>query len=383
MKNISRRKFLRSSAIIAATGALVTPNVACKRLFVNTKTSGSKTLSLKFSHMMHELRHTFTISGFSRDQTAAVLAEISYDGYTGYGEGGLPPYMTGQTVESSTFFLNKIDLSQFSSPFELEDILTYVDSVDSGHSCSKSAIDIALHDLIGKLLDKPLYQLWGYNREKAPDTSFTIGIDKEEVVRQKTEEAAPYNLIKVKLGVDEKTDKMLVNTIRSVTDKPIVVDANQGWKDKNFALEMINWLNERNVLLIEQPMPKNVFDEMAWVTERSPLPTFADESCQRLADVAKLHNVFSGINIKLIKCTGLREANKMIATADALGMKLMIGCTTESSCAISAAAQISPKMYFADLDGNLLISNDPFTGMKIVDGKITLNDKPGIGISRI
>ncbi len=383
MEKITRRNFLRSTAIIAATGALVTPTAACKRFFVNTKTSGSKKLIIKFSHMMHELKHTFTISGFSRSQTPAVLAEISYDGYTGYGEGGLPPYMTGQTVESSTEFMRKIDLSQFSSPFELEDILTYVDSVDPGHSCSKSAIDIALHDLIGKLLNKPLYQLWGYNREKAPDTSFTIGIDTEEVVRQKTEEAAPYNIIKVKLGVDEKTDKILINTIRSVTDKPIIVDANQGWKDKNFALEMIIWLNEKNVRLIEQPMPKNVFDDMAWVTERSPLPTFADESCQRHKDVPKLHNVFSGINIKLIKCTGLREANKMIATADALGMKLMIGCTTESSCAISAAAQISPKMYFADLDGNLLISNDPFTGMKIEDGKITLNDKPGIGISRI
>lgn len=383
MKEINRRNFLRSSAAIAATGVLISPTVACKRLFVNTKTSGSKILSLKFSYMMHELRHTFTISGFSRSQTPAVLAEITYDGITGYGEGGLPPYMIGQTVESSTEFMNKINLSQFSSPFHLEDILNYVENIDPGHSCSKSAIDIALHDLIGKLIDKPLHQLWGYNKNKAPDTSYTIGIDTEEIVRQKTEEAAPYNIIKVKLGVDEQTDKMLVNTIRKITDKPIVVDANQGWKDKNLALEMIYWLNERNVLFIEQPMPINVFDEMAWVTERSPLPTFADESCQRLADVPKLHNVFSGINIKLIKCTGLREANKMIATADAYKMKLMIGCTTESSCAISAAAQISPKVDFADLDGNLLISNDPFTGMQIVDGKITLNEKPGIGISKI
>lgn len=383
MNDISRRNFLRSSAIIAATGVLVSPTVACKKLFINTKTSGSKTITLKFSHMMHELRHTFTISGFSRSQTPAVLAEISYDGYTGYGEGGLPPYMIGQTVESSTAFMNKINLSQFSSPFDLEDILTYVDSVDPGHSCSKSAIDIALHDLIGKMLDIPLYKFWGYNKDKAPDTSFTIGIDTEEVVRQKTEEAAPYKLIKVKLGIDELTDKMLVNTIRKVTDKAIVVDANQGWKDKYLALDMINWLNEKNVLFVEQPMPKEIFDDMAWVTERSPLPTIADESCQRLVDIQKLHNVFNGINIKLIKCTGLREANKMIATADALNMKLMIGCTTESSCAVSAAAQISPKMFFADLDGNLLISNDPFTGMKIVDGKITLNDKPGIGITRI
>ena len=196
------------------------------------------------------------------------------------------------------------------------------------------------------------------------------------------EETSPYKIIKVKLGVDEESDKNLINIVRSITDKPIFVDANEGWKDKYFALDMIHWLSERNILFVEQPMPKEIFDEMAWVTERSPLDTFADESCQRLSDVHKLHKVFDGINIKLIKCSGLREANKMIATSEALGMKLMIGCTTESSCAVTAAAHLSPKMDYADLDGNLLIANDPFVGMKIIDGKITLNDNPGIGINK-
>lgn len=337
-------------------------------------------MRMSFHPVELTMRHTFTIAGFSRDVCPSMHVEIEYDGFTGYGEGGLPPYMIGQTVDTASEFLSKVDLGRFSDPFQVEDILDYVDGIAPGMSCAKSAVDIALHDLIGKLLGIPCHRLFGYNAEKAPTTSYTIGIDTEEMIRQKTREAEPYSILKVKLGVDEATDKMLVSTIRSMTDKPIVVDANQGWTDKNYALEMIHWLKEQGVRMVEQPMPKHILDDMAWVTERSPLPTFADESCQRLPDVARLHGVFNGINIKLIKCTGLHEARKMIAAAEALGMKLMIGCTTESSCALSAAAQIAPRMDFADLDGNLLIANDMFDGMKIVDGKIVLNDRPGIGV---
>ena len=185
------------------------------------------------------------------------------------------------------------------------------------------------------------------------------------------------------MGRDEKTDKMMVNTIRSVTDTIICVDANQGWKDKHYALDMINWLNEKNVNMIEQPMPKLLLDETAWVTENSPLPIIADEACQRLSDVHKLKGAYSGINIKLMKCTGMREAREMVSLAKALNMRLMIGCMTETSCAISAAAQLAPEMEWADLDGNLLISNDVFSGMQVVNGKVTLNDKPGIGVTKL
>lgn len=195
--------------------------------------------------------------------------------------------------------------------------------------------------------------------------------------------SSPYKVIKVKLGRDEKTDKMMVNTIRSVTNTMICVDANQGWKDKHYALDMIHWLNERNVNMIEQPMSKYLLDETAWLTENSPLPIIADEACQRLVDIPKLKGAYSGINIKLMKCTGLREAREMVSLAKALHMRLMIGCMTETSCAISAAAQIAPETEWADLDGNLLISNDCFKGMQIVDGKITLNDMPGIGITKL
>jgi len=279
--------------------------------------------------------------------------------------------------------LQKVNLSQFGNPFELEDILAYVDSITINNTAAKASVDIALHDLVGKLIGQPWHAIWGYTASKVPVTTFTIGMASENEVREKTLETAPFKVLKIKLGMDEVTDKMLINTVRSVTDKPIRVDANQGWKDKHYALKMIEWLSDKNVEFIEQPLPKHNLDDMAWLTEQSPLPTFADESCQRLEDITRLKGVFTGINIKLMKCTGMREANKMITLARACDLKLMVGCMTETSCAISAAAQLSPQMDFADLDGNLLISNDQFVGVKLVDGKVTLNNEPGIGVKKI
>jgi L-alanine-DL-glutamate epimerase-like enolase superfamily enzyme len=296
---------------------------------------------------------------------------------TGYGEASMPPYL-GETQASVLEFLKKVNLEQFSNPFELDDILTYVDSIAENNTAAKASVDIALHDLVGKLMGKPWHAIWGLNKEKAPATTFTIGIDTDEVVKQKTREAAPYTILKVKLGRD--TDKQMIQAIRSVTDKPIAVDANQGWKDKHQALDMIFWLKEQGIVMVEQPMPKYNLDDAAWVTEQSPLPIFADESFQRLPDVLRLKGAFTGVNIKLMKCTGLREAWKILTVARAANMKVMVGCMTETSCAISAAAQLSPAIDWADLDGNLLISNDIFSGVEVVNGKLTLNDRPGIGI---
>ena len=329
-----------------------------------------------------QLRHVFTIANSSRTTTQLVLTEIAWDGYVGYGEASMPPYL-GETQASVIDFLKKIDLSRFSSPFEIQDILAYVDAIASNNTAAKAAVDIALHDLVGKLIGQPWWKIWGFNPATTPNTSFTIGLDTEEVVKEKTREASPYKVIKVKLGKDEATDKMMINTIRSVTDTVICVDANQGWKDKHYALEMINWLNEKNVNMIEQPMPKLLLDEAAWITENSPLPIIADEACQRLTDIYKLKGAYNGINIKLMKCTGMREARDMVTLAKSFHMKIMIGCMTETSCAISAAAQIAPETEWADLDGNLLIANDVFKGMLIVDGKVTLSDLPGIGVVKL
>jgi L-alanine-DL-glutamate epimerase-like enolase superfamily enzyme len=174
----------------------------------------------------------------------------------------------------------------------------------------------------------------------------------------------------------------MIEAIRDVTDKPITVDANQGWKDRGEALKTIEWLAARGVILIEQPMPKEQVDDTAWLRARSPLPLIADESVQRLADVARAVGVFDGINIKLMKCTGLREAHKMIALARALGLKVMLGCMTETTCAISAAAQLAPLADWADLDGAVLIKNDLFDGATLVDGRITPPARPGLGVTK-
>lgn len=329
-----------------------------------------------------ELRHAFTIATASRTTTPAVIVEIEHEGIIGYGEAAMPPYL-GESQATAAAFLARVDLSQIADPFQLEEILPAIDALAPGNTAAKASVDIALHDWIGQKLGAPWYRIWGLDPAKAPVTSFTIGIDTPEIVRQKTREAAPYKIIKVKLGRDLATDRGLIDAIRDVTATPITVDANQGWRDRSEALRMIEWLATRGVVFIEQPMPKEQIDDTAWLRERSPLPLIADESVQRLADVRRAAGVFDGINIKLMKCTGLREAHKMITLARALGLKVMLGCMTETSCAISAAAQLSPLVDWADLDGALLIKNDLFAGTTIVDGKITLPDRPGLGLIKL
>ena len=370
----------------AAVGAAVTIPIeeAKKKALGNSVQSyhvnknGTARMKLSFEPYELKLRHTFTVASYSRTTTPDVQVKIEYDGFTGYGEASMPPYL-GQSVESVTTFLKKVNLDQFRDPFQIDDILTYVDGINEGDTAAKAAVDIALHDLVGKMMGQPWFRIWGLDPGKAPDTTFTIGIDTPDVVREKTRECADkFNILKVKVGLDN--DKEMIETIREITDLPIAVDANQGWKDKHLALDMIGWLAEHGVVMVEQPMPKEMLDENAWLTENSPLPVFADEAIQRLEDIPSIKGAYSGINIKLMKCTGMREAWKMANYARAEGMRVMVGCMTETSCAVSAAAQLSPIVDFADLDGNLLISNDRFEGMTVVDGKITLPDKPGIGI---
>jgi len=374
---MDRREFLG----VSATAALAAGLSSCGVPTGAKKTSRSGRMTLRFYPYELQLAHTFTVSSYSRKTTPDVQVEIEYDGVTGYGEASMPPYL-GHTVESVCAFLSKVDLSGFQSPFLLEDIMEYLDSISPGDSPAKAAIDIALHDLTGKLVGEPLYRLWGYNPAKAGPTTFTIGIDTPEVVKEKTLECAGlYRILKVKVGLD--SDEQMIRTIRSVTDLPLAVDANQGWKDRSKALDEIFWLKEQGVVLVEQPMPIDRLDDTAWITERSPLPIIADESVQRLRDIPRLKGAFSGINIKLMKCTGLLEARKMIACARAEGMKVMLGCMTETSCACTAAAHLSPAADFCDIDGNLLITNDLFTGMTVRDGLMVLPDAPGLGLHKL
>ena len=377
--NFNRRNFIRTTGLTAIAGITGIETVFAAMKKKSIKKSG-KGLVLRFVQYDLRLNHTFTIANSSRNSTPDMLTALEFDGITGYGEASMPPYL-GESVETATKFFSLLDLGQFKDPFQMDDILAYVDSVMPGNCAAKAAVDIALHDLVGKIMGQPWYKIWGFDPADTPNTSFTIGIDTMEVVMQKTLEATPYKILKVKLG--QKTDREMIETIRTVTNVPLCVDVNQGWTDRQMALDMIHWLKEKGVVFVEQPMPKTAIDDMAWLTEHSPLPTIADESLQRLPDVMKAKGVYSGINIKLMKCTGMREAHQMLTLAGSLGMKVMIGCMTETSCAVSAAAQLSPKCEWADLDGNLLISNDPYSGVQVVDGKVILIDQPGIGINAI
>ena len=382
---MKRRDFLKTAcvgAIAAGTGSTLIGCTSGKpETFNFNKLGTGKGMKLSFEPYELQLRHTFTVSSYSRKTTPGVQVRIDYEGFTGYGEASMPPYL-GQTVESVTTFLSRVDLGQFNDPFQLDTILAYVDSLSPEDGAAKAAIDIALHDLVGKLLGQPWWRLWGLDPSKTPNTTFTIGIDTPDVVREKTRECADrFKILKVKVGLDN--DKEMINTIREITDLPLAVDANQGWKDREQALDEIFWLKENGIVMVEQPMAKERLEDNAWITERSPLPIFADESIQRLADIPSIKGAYHGINIRLMKCTGMREAWKMANYAHAEGMRVMLGCMTETSCAVSAAAQLSPVADFADLDGNLLITNDLFKGMEVVDGKVTLSDRPGIGLIKL
>ena len=385
---------MKTAALVAIGSGVVAGDLLAMRreggraawFNINRVAGASPRMQLRFFPYELKLKHVFTVATYSRSTTPDVQVELEYDGLVGYGEASMPPYLQKElgTVESVMAFLRKVQegIGRFDDPFQLEDILAYIDGLSEGNAAAKAAVDIALHDLVGKLLQAPWYRIWGLDKAKAPSTTFTIGIDTPEVVRQKTKECADqFNILKVKLGSDH--DKQLIETIRSVTQLPIAVDANQGWNDRQQALDMIHWLKEQGIVMVEQPMPKERLDDIAWITQHSPLPIFADESVQRLKDIPALKGAFSGINIKLMKCTGMREAWKMVTLARALDMKVMVGCMTETSCAISAAAQFSPAVDFADLDGSLLIANDRFKGMEVVKGKITLPDRPGIGVVKL
>ncbi len=340
--------------------------------------------AIKFSPYELQLRHPFKIATYTRTFTPIMLVTIQHNGFSGYGEASMPQYL-GETVETASAFLKKIFNSKIlerlditSKTNNIADILDEVDILESAHSPVKAALDIALHDLVGKIQEKPVWKILGSHPEKMPLTSFTIGIDAPEVIRKKVLEADKFSVLKIKLGAGN--DKEIINTIRSVTNKPLYIDANQGWKDKFFAADMVAWLQERGAVMIEQPLPKTDLDGNAYVTEHSTLPIIADESCQRLRDEINITGAFDGINIKLMKCTGIREAQKMLKLARKKNLKVMIGCMSETSCGILAAASLAPQCDFVDLDSTFMVTNNPFQDPILENGRIVLSNDFGLGL---
>jgi L-alanine-DL-glutamate epimerase-like enolase superfamily enzyme len=334
-------------------------------------------MKLSYSPFQLQLKHRFTIAKFSRTATPIMLLQLEYEGCTGYGEASMVPYL-GESLETATAFLSKLDVSRLQYPFNYSSIINYLDSLAPGNPAVKAAIDIALHDLEGKLLHKPCYELIGSEPMLMPVSSITVGRDEPAVVLQKVNEAAQARVIKVKLGSPD--DKQLIETVRSATNVPLYVDANQGWTDREQSLDLVYWLQEQGVQLIEQPFLKTDPNSNAWLTERSPIPIIADEAVQRLADVERANGVYHGINIKLMKSAGMYGAGQMIAKARQLGLKVLIGCMSETSCATLAAAALAPQCDWADLDGPFLTSNNPFKMPDFAAGKWALSKEPGLGL---
>lgn len=324
------------------------------------------------------LKYPFSISGFSRTSTPIMIVELNHEGFKGLGEASMVPYM-GESIETAKRFLSKVDLGWLKYPFNYDDTIRYLDTIEAGHPAIKAAIDIALHDLEGKINNTPCYRLFGSDPQRMPLTSVTIGMDSSEIIIKKVMEADLARVLKVKLGAEE--DKNLIETIRSVSNKPIYVDANQGWTNKEKALDFIYWLKENGVELIEQPMLKTDIQSNAWLTERSPLPIIADESVQRFRDLQFVKDAYHGINVKLMKSAGMHEAFLMIRRARELNLKVLIGCMSETSIATLAAAALAPLCDWADIDGPFLTSNNPFAMPDFKNGRWVLTEKAGLGLA--
>ena len=324
------------------------------------------------------LRHTWTTTMSSSEYRDTLHLRLTRDGVTGVGEGApiVRYHENAQDAQKAIEGVRALVLA--GDPWRLETFLDEAFRALEGQYAARAALDIAAHDWIGKKLGIPVYRLLGLDPKNAPLTTFSIGIDTPETTRQKVREAAAFPVLKVKVGLD--TDEATIEAVRSVTGKPLRVDANEGWKDKETAVRKIEWLASKGVELVEQPMPAAMLDEAAWVKARSPVPVFADEACLRAASIPPLAGAYHGVNVKLDKAGGLRESLRMIHTARACGLKVMLGCMISSSVSTTAAAHLSPLVDFADLDGHLLVANDPWEGVMVRDGRLVLPDRPGLGL---
>ncbi len=325
------------------------------------------------------LRHTWTTTMSSSDFRDTVRLRYIRDGVTGYGEGA-PISRYGESAASALQALEALTpWLATADPWRFDPLLARARILLGPHqNAALAAVDLALFDWLGKQLNLPLHRYFGLNPATAPLTSFSLGIDTLECTRQKTLEADLYPILKIKVGLD--SDEETITTVRSLTAKPIRVDANEGWTDPEEAIRKIHWLEALGVELIEQPMPAHMLAETRYVRSRVHLPIFADEACTRAASLPQLRESYDGINVKLDKSGGVLEAYRWIALARSLELKVMLGCMVSSSCSTTAAAHLAPLVDFCDLDGHLLIANDPFRGVQVEQGHLILPPGPGLGI---
>jgi len=306
-----------------------------------------------------------------------VVVELEHEGVVGIGEASPSAYYHGENVDVVMETVEAANAHLGEDPFLIEDITARMAETFPEAPAAVCGIDLALHDLVGKLLDVPLYRMLGLDPDKTPVTSFTIGIEEPKVMAGRAAAVKDFKVLKIKIGTDR--DEEILSAIRDATDLPIRVDANIGWT-KEQAVENINRLERFDIQFVEQPIPPGDNEALRWIRERVGLPIMTDESSINLKDLPGLVGCVDAINVKLMKCGGLREAIRMIHFAHAHGMDVMLGCMLETSIAITAAAHLSPMVEYADLDGNYLIADDPFAGVTIDDGRLILPDGPGLGV---
>lgn len=335
-------------------------------------------MQFRYSKFNLEFIHTFTVSSFSRNSTPVVYTQLEHAGEIGYGEASLPPYL-GEDQNSVVAFYQKLNLKQFQNPLDIESILHYVDSIAIGNNAAKAGIDIALHDLIGKLTKQSIRSMY-HLEDNQPLTSFTIGLDTPNKMLKKTLEAKDmgFKILKIKIGASN--DLEILEKILSVWTLPFSVDVNQGWEDRKYALDLCQYLQEKGALFVEQPFKTTNLDDSRWLTERSNVPIIADENVKRLTDLERVKNTFHGINVKLMKTTGIREAHSLLKEAKSSGLKTVTGCMAESSLAVAAMSHLSSLANWVDLDGPFLMKNDPFLGMALQNGRIILEPRNGVGV---
>jgi len=369
---MNRRSWMKTAAVAGATLACELP------LDCLAEAGDTARCQLESSITRLKLRHTWTTTMSSSEYRDTLLVRLSSQGVSGVGEGA-PIVRYHENAEGARQALESARaILESSDPWHFEKIMATMSRQLEGQNAAKAALDIALHDWVGQKLGTPLHKMWGLDPKDAPVTTFSIGIDTPEITRAKVREAEAYPVLKIKVGLD--TDEPTIEAVRSVTKKPLRVDANEGWKDKELAVRKINWLESQGVEFVEQPMPASMLEETRWVRKHVHLPLIADEACLNAAAVPKLAEAYDGVNVKLDKCGGLLEARRTIEIAKALGMKTMLGCMISSSISVTAAAHLSPLVDYADLDGNLLIANNEYVGVQVKDWKLVLPNAPGLGL---
>lgn len=329
---------------------------------------------MKLSFYPYQLRFKFpfTISRGTRYITDVVFLRLEHDNHEAWGEAALPPYLS-ETQATVIDFFKKMELPVIQPSFNPAEIFEEINKKYPGNMAAKAALDMALWELKSKIEGRTIIELLGIKSTQFPLCTYTIGICPFEEMKQKVEEANNYGFELFKIKLDGRNDEEMIGNFKKLCPRPFAVDLNQGWNDILITASKIEWLRKNGCVFVEQPLPKEPIEDMVELKKLSVLPLYADEGCQRLSDIEKLKDAFHGINIKLMKCGGISEGYQMIKKAREFGLKILIGCMSESSVGCTAAAQLTPLADYADLDGPYLVANDPFEGMKVEAGRIAVH----------